>query len=354
MAVLGAIRMKMNSRAMVFFLASLCVPTVAAAEEVAADNPTVAMVLAERLPQTKVGDCDYSENASLNYKRTEIHFSENGEISISGFAIDGSHWKASINVSPAAGCEIWSAELAQGRPPALIIMAWNLDSSGGWQTALDLILFNDQGMPMPWRALSFFDVDAKGVQEIVRLPGAANASILVPVREGERTDGFAYAYDLYDVVEDRLRRVTDVRYGVKWPFIPNKRQDLETSTIGQLTSLSKKTSPAENAEILVEVDMLHERLSTFNSIATPEPRRIISLARHPGDNNLQLEIEDGPTVGFPEILMEDTSDSSRSMNFQPDEDDVRKAISNPKKTLFIGRGCMDRSCNPLIMKIVSQ
>jgi hypothetical protein len=67
--------MKMNSRAMGFFLASLCVPTVAAAEEVAADNPTVAMVLAERLPQTKVGDCDYTRTR-LSYKRTEIHFSD--------------------------------------------------------------------------------------------------------------------------------------------------------------------------------------------------------------------------------------------------------------------------------------
>lgn len=345
--------MKLNFRAMVLFLASLCASGFSAAKVIADDDRIVDSVLAERFPQTKVGDCDYNKNASLHYKGTEIQLSENGAISISGVAIDGRYWEASIDVSPIARCEIWSADLAQGRPSALIVMAWNLDSSGGWQTALNLLLFNDQGMPMPWRASSSFDVDAKGVREIVRLPGDANASILVPVREGDRTNGFAYAYDLYDVVGDRLRSVTDIRYGVKWPFIPNKRQDLAALTVEQLTSLSKKTSSAENAEILVEIDMLHERLSTFDSSATPEPRRIINLARHPGDDKLQLKIEDGPTVGFPEILMEDTSDSNRSINFQPDEDDARKTISNPKKTLFIGRGCMDRSCNPLIMKVVS-
>jgi hypothetical protein len=179
--------MKMNSRVIVLLLALFCTSAVAATKEITPSYPTVDSVLAERFPQTKVGDCDYSKNASLDYKGIEIRLSENGAISISGAAIDGRHWKASIDISPIARCEIWRADLAQGKPPTLIVMAWNLDSSGGWQTALDLLLFNDLGMPMPWRAASSFDVDAKGVREIVRLPGAANASILVPVREGDRT-----------------------------------------------------------------------------------------------------------------------------------------------------------------------
>lgn len=335
---------------MVLLFTSLRVSTVAAAKEVTADNP-LATVLAERFPQTKVGDCDFSQKTSSHYKDTEIHFYQNGAISITGVANDGSQWNASINVSPMARCEIWSAALNQGTVSAFIVMAWNLDSSGGWQTAMDLILFSDQGKPLPWRASSFFHVDEKGVQEIVKRPGSSNASILVPVREGNRTYGFAYAYDLYDVIGDGLQAANDIRYGVKWPFIPQKSQDLAALAVGQLENLAKTVPAAQYPEIQVEIDMLHERLSTIR----PSVNGLMSsLTRHPGDGKLQLQLENGPVVGFPDILVKDTAANVRSINFQPDEEDVRGAVSDSHKIEFMGRGCLDRTCNPLIMKVVSR
>lgn len=344
----------MKFLAIILFLASLWTPAFTADAEAPADNPAIASVLAERFPQTKVGDCDSSQHTSLRYNGAEIHFSENGVLSILGVANNGIHWNATINVSPIARCEIWSGELALDKPPALIIMAWNLDSSGDWQTAMNLILFNDQGEPMPWRASSLFHVDKNGVQEIVRMPGSANASVLVPLREGDRVNGFAYAYDLYDVVGDRLRAVDDIRNGVNWPFIPNKRQELAGLTAGQLMNLAKAAPATQGAEIQLEIKLRHKRLSTFDSDATTSSGQLKSLTRHPGDNELQLELQDGLTVGFPSILVEDNADNVRSINFQPNQEDVQKAIGDSKKVQFIGRGCLDRTCNPLIMKVVSQ
>jgi len=206
-----------------------------------------------------------------------------------------------------------------------------MDSSGGWDAQLSLLLFDKQGKPMPWQAISYFDVNEKGVQEIVRFPGSDRASIVVPIQEGDKFDGFAYLYDLFDIVGDRVQRITGVRYGVKWPLLPPNRPDIAGNHL--LDTLSTVEPPPKDGQ----KSSLHrmKKLSGEN------------------DSDLTIEWEEGPPIQRPQILVEDQAEQGRLIIFGPTQDDLRNLVKSKPKAKVIGERCGWGHCEPLILKAVT-
>jgi hypothetical protein len=160
-----------------FVLMSSVASAFGQAEKTSLSNSVIARVMERQIDQTKIGDCPYSGKPFFPYKQMKLSSAQDGDLRISGFSNDGSGWNAGIEFAQVARCELWTAELSPGNPPSIIILTWGIDSSGDWGTNLSLLLFDEQGKPMPWQAISHFDINEKGVQEIVRLPGREKVSI---------------------------------------------------------------------------------------------------------------------------------------------------------------------------------
>jgi hypothetical protein len=309
-------------------LMSFGTPVFVRAEKITASNPVITRVLEGQVQQTKIGNCNYRESPIRLYKQMEIDSDEGGDLRISGFSSDGSAWRANINFDPGADCEVWTAALSPGNPPSIIIRAGGIDSSGGWDTELSILLFDKQGKPMPWQAISYFDVNEKGVQEIVRFPGSEKASIVVPIREGDKFDGFAYLYDLYDIVGDRVQRITGARYGVKWPLLPQQRPDIEAHHL--LDTLSTVEPP--------EKDVLNDSSSRI--------KKLLGDA----DSKLVIELGNGSSIRRPRILVEDQAGQGRSIIFDPTQNDLRNLVKANATGQVIGKRCDWDECTPLILK----
>ncbi|HEY6412390.1 MAG TPA: hypothetical protein VIX42_01805 [Edaphobacter sp.] len=180
---------------------------------------------------------------------------------------------------------------------------------------------------MPWQAFSNFEVNEKGVQEIVRFPGSEGASIVVPIQDGDKLSGFDYVYDVYDIVGDRVQRITGVRSDAKWPVVPQNKSDVVAHH--QLDTLSTIESPKEGQDD-----------SFF---------RIKNLSRSPA-NDVVIERENGDPIGMPQILVVDKAERARSIIFEPSEDDLRTLIKANATAQIIGQRCNWHECNPLILK----
>ena len=316
-----------------FLFTSLLAPAFGQIAATPASNPVLAKVMEGQIKQTKIGDCDHVSNPVLLYNQVEIDSAEDGEISIAGRSNDGSKWRATIGIAPVAVCEVWTAELSPGYPPSIILLATGIDSSGGWDTELSLLLFNKDGLPMPWQATSMFDWDDSGVKEIVRGPGAERASIVLPIQEGDRFDGFSYAYELYDVIGDRFQPVADVRYGVRWPWIPKGQHTLdEHRQMNSLSTVSTTTTAKGNDDSPVRIKRLSQTAA----------------------NNLQIELDDNSVVLRPGILVEDNAEHERVILFTHDDGDLRKLIKPGTTVQVIGKECGWDGCGPLILQAVTR
>jgi len=313
---------------------SLLAPAFGQVAATAAPNPVLAKVMEGQIKQTKIGDCDHFNNPVLLYNQVEIDSAETGDISIAGRSNDGSKWRATIGIAPVAVCEVWTAELSPGYPPSIILLTTGIDSSGGWDTKLSLLLFNKEGMPMPWQATSMFDWDDSGVKEIVRRPGAESASIALPIRDGDRFDGFSYAYELYDVIGDRVQPVADVRYGVRWPWIPKGQLPFdEHRQLNVLSTVPSATAAKRNDD---------------------SPVRIKKLSKTAANND-QIELDDKSSVLFPNMLVEDNASHERVIVFAPcEEEDIRKLIKPETTVQVIGKECGWDGCGPLILQAVTR
>lgn len=323
--------MTVTTTALLLFI-SLLAPALGQVAATPASNPVFAKVMDGQIKQTKIGDCDHCSNPVLLYNQVEVDSAEDGEISIAGRSNDGSKWRATMGVAPVADCEIWVAELSPGYPPSIILLAAGIDSSGGWGTRLSLLLFNKEGMPMPWQATSMFDWDDSGVKEIVRRPGAESASIVLPIQDGDRFSGFSYAYELYDVVGDRVQPLTDVRYGVRWPWIPKGQLPLDEYR--QLNTLS--TVPTATA-------------AKHNDV----PVRVKKFSRTAADN-LQIELDDNSAVLPAGVLVEDNAAHERVIVFAPDEGDLRRLLKPGTPVQVTGKECGWDGCGPLILEAVTR
>jgi hypothetical protein len=312
---------------------SLLTPAFGQVAATPASNPVLAKVMDGQIKQIKIGECAHGINPVLLYQQVEIDSAEDGEISIVGHSNDGSKWRATIEVAPVAECEVWAAELSPGYPPSIILLAAGIDSNGGWGTSLHLLLFNKDGMPMPWRATSMFDWDDSGVKEIVRVSGAERASVVLPIREGDRFDGFSYAYELYDVVGDRVQPVADVRYGVRWPWIPKGQLTLdEHRQMNSLSTVSTTTTAKGNDD---------------------SPVRIKKLSKTAANND-QIELDDSSAVLFPQMLVEDNAKHERVIVFAPQEEDLRKLLKPGTTVQLIGKEGYGDECAPLILRAVTR
>ncbi len=319
--------------ALLFLFTSLLAPAFGQIAATPASNPVLARVMDGQIKQTKIGECAHAINPVLLYQQVEIDSAEDGEISIAGHSNDGQKWRATIEVAPVAECEVWAAELSPGYPPSIILLAAGINSSGGWDTKLSLFLFNKEGMPMPWQATSMFDWDDSGVKEIVRGPGAERASIVLPIQEGDRFDGFSYAYELYDVVGDRVQPVADVRYGVRWPWIPKGQHTLdEHRQMNSLSTVPTTTKAKGNDD---------------------SPVRIKKLSKTAANND-QIELDDKSSVLFPDMLVEDNASHERVIVFAPQEEDLRKLLKPGTTVQVIGKECYGDECAPLILQAVTR
>jgi hypothetical protein len=310
---------------------SLLAPAFGQVAATPASNPVLASVMDGQIKQTKIGDCDPS-NPVLRYNQVEIDSAETGDTSIVGYSNDGSKWRATMVVAPVAECEVWVAELSPGYPPSIILLAAGIDSSGGWGTSLYLLLFNKDGMPMPWQATSMFDWDDGGVKEIVRVPGAERASVVLPIHDGDRFSGFSYAHELYDVVGDRVQPVSDVRYGVRWPLIPKGQLPLDEHRQMNMLSTVPSTTAAKDNDGPV-------RIKKFSQTTA---------------NNLQIELDDNSAVLRPGMLVEDNAAHERVIFFGPQEEDLRKLLKPGTTVQVIGKKCYGDECAPLILQAVTR
>ena len=292
------------------------------------NDPAISYLQENQVRQTKIGDCGYSATPVLAHNLLTISSYEDGTILITGNSNGSIAWSARLEIAPVSRCEVWMTDPASEISPTIFIVTWGINSSGGWDTKLSVLLFDKQGKPMPWQVMSHFTTNNIGVQEVVRPPGSEVRSILVPTRE--KTDnGFTYIYDLYDIVGDRIQSVTSNRYGLKWPSIPKNKPDIKAHHVINALSTTEASATAERDHL---------------------PSRMTALARRPDDDNLQIQLENGAVARMPQILVEDTAKGERRIIFEPTETDLRRLVKSDAKVQLIGRSCDWENCTPLILR----
>ena len=159
-------------------------------------------VLRTPVKQQKIADCNFQSSAPVSFGTGAMVMDPSGRVTLSGVDRQGKTWTATYkDVAPAAGCELWQAYLGNDGEVDLIFVQNGFDSSGGWDTVLSLLLFDDQGRPFPWQAMAKFTVNDTGIRELVQFEGEKKSVVIVPQRKDtDRSNGY-YSYHAYEIGE---------------------------------------------------------------------------------------------------------------------------------------------------------
>jgi hypothetical protein len=307
------------------------------------DSPTpVDRVLRNAFPLRLLSECEpEGQKASLGATSLEIY---EDAIHLHGVAQDGSHWKAEIDFTPISGCSIYSGDLDGDGRPELLIITPHADSSGGYDTELTVLLWDQVGKPVPWQIRGCFRAGTSGVAEVVQ-DEQGHALILDILRIGHIAwGGTSDAFILYRVEDGGFKRVTGPYRGWDWPYLPKRNpnnpglQKVLKETEISLISLQPSAIAQPESKplrVLAYRDSLPEVGSA--SLATLPPGTYPSVDIEASKAAVKLlRYSDGTTSELPEILVLDRLDGSREILFGPSPDQISLLWKSPFTVRRIG------------------
>ena len=285
----------------------------------------VQQLLTKRFPQVKVGACNDDDMSPLVYRDTAI-YSKNGNISIHGSDHFGNPWTAKMEISPMSECQVWTSDLGNNQRQDLLILVMGLNSSGGADSQLSLLVFDDNGLPLPWQAIGSFTSDADGVLQVVRPDSNKAAQIIVPKQEG--IGNISRAYHLFGVAGNSIDRA--IVSGSDWPF---------------LSSTSKEFTHEQQAYAPWGPD----RNSVSSNVMAASRITITEIKNQGSMQDEQLVLSNKQVLRYPKIIMIDRPNKTRAIDFDPTQIAIKQLKNSNAAVQVYGTTCDGGFCQPLLL-----
>lgn len=150
-----------------------------------------------------------------------IRLSKDSVLQLSGLDVSAKAW--SVNAACTAGyASVWTSDLDRnGKEDLLFVSSSPRD---GWQptSQLLIVLFDKDGRPVPWQMFGYFEVDSRGVKDILDLDENGMADVLTQSFSG----GF-WSTSLYETVAGRVKERAQHGYRTfpiqtKFTYKPNR------------------------------------------------------------------------------------------------------------------------------------
>jgi hypothetical protein len=290
-------------------------------------DSAVSILFPVRVNQQKIADCDFKSSKPVNAQGVQMIATPGGDVTISGRDRSSLLWTATYEATPGAGCQLWRVDLGRNGQLDLAFLEFGANSSGGWDTTLSLLLFDEKGSPFPWQATSKFTSDGLGIRELVKLGDEQRPVVIDPQRRNDIKEN-PTEYHAYGFSGDRVLEILG-EYGDKsWPLmIPS----------GVLDSSAPRTS-----ESLSTTTLLHSQTLQENQVG----HHFLGLKGN-SEYERQVVFSDG-SMTMPKILIVDTA-SERRIISSPQPSDFLNVKRANLITTVLGQDCGQATCSPLIM-----
>ena len=275
--------------------------------------------------QQKLADCNFQSPDPVSIGTGTMKTAEDGTVILSGRDKTGKNWTASYQSFPGAGCQLWQARLERSQEPALVFLQFGGNTSGGWDTTLSVLLFDEQERPFPWQAKGKFDVNKDGIDGLVTIGKADTPAVLVRARESDGPGNNRDSSSLCTFSGSRAIELTGEFEGKHWPF--SAFSSLHRWPTPPASHTLKTSSTMSNSEEGVA--------SRFDGVTGTN------------DSNRQLILSSGD-VYFPDVLVMDTR-SGRSIVSSPEQSDIAGVEAGKTTGVTLGNNCNDGDCHPVVV-----
>jgi hypothetical protein len=289
--------------------------------------------------QKKLGTCDFNNSQTLSLGRVYLETQKDGSVTLRGKNDEGKPWTSSYAVAPGAGCELWEANL-DPNTSALFLLSRGMDSSGGWDTTLSILYFDDAGNPFPWQADGYVEVTPRGLANVVRLEDTRGVGVIIATREmgssaiGHNKWAHRDEFRLYKLSQDGMNEIKGLEQGIRWPFEYENAKDSWGSRSARYDlSVSHRTTSGVLAEGGTGKSSLH-KVEGIRAVNGTNPEIVLSDGKEP----------------FPDLLVVDSA-SGRNIISNPTMSDVSGLkISNATAEKF-GDNCTGDACHAVVIWI---
>jgi hypothetical protein len=300
---------------------ALVLPCVAlqAAEPPSISSFAQAVMQQQTFAQTQLRTCANIPSV-LHWGTSDIRYAD-GDLTIQGTDQKG-HSYTFVKGTGISGCALWTSDIDGNGTADLELLVNGMDSGGGYDSTLTLLLFDAEGRPFPWQATGKFTAGVKGIKQIIASASGANAHVIVPTNEG--TPGKSnLVFELYEFFPTKVSKLEGSIVGAKWPLIETPTPFLVKTHAG--ASLTFDLAANTN----------------FSEIATASTPKITGAS--------MLTLANGNRVEPPVIIVEDTANGNRSINADPTLEDIDRLIQGHALVKAVGRSCEEEECRPMVL-----
>ena len=277
---------------------------------------------AKSVIQSKLEDCDFAKPISRGFDGIQVATEPGGDVSVSGKDHSGNNWNATYKATPGAGCQLWKVDLGRYGGLDLAFLSFGANSSGGWDTTLSLLLFDQQGRPFPWQATSRFTVTDLGIRELVLLGEARLPTVIVALQNTDAGQGDP-EYHAFKFITDRASEIIGKQGNTVWPIV----------------------SPLQTPRAVIAKGSLSTD-EPGNGLPGAGPISYLSLLGNTdSERRLHLSNED---VGVPKVLVVDAN-GTRQITSTPDKTDLLKLRAGAIVRAMLGQDCSGNQCSPMVI-----
>ncbi len=287
-------------------------------------NAGLTKLMQAEVLQQKLSDCDFSSSNSRTIAGVKMITTPDGDVLLSGADRLAHKWSVYYAATPGGGCQLWAANLSLSGKQDLIFVGFGGNSSGGWDTALLLILFDDQGRPFPWQATSKFTVGDSGIRELVHLDPDARPAIIISQLQSDDQSTNIYRYSLFGFKGNKVEELVGLHADINWPLVLPPRSRALAALQGSLMLATAQTDALD-----------------------PQKPTYFKGIRGLNDSEREVVLTDGVTR-MPELLVVD-SPTGRSIISSPVQSDLQNIKADTSAVEMLGKDCSQESCRPVVM-----
>lgn len=183
--------------------------------------PLSSSELSMRVKQRLICD-DLTAGARVFCNRSTLTMMPDGTLRVTGTDCKGKSWVV-WSMCENGFATVWSADLDKNMRQDLIVVSRSRTDST-WEPGAQLLIvtFDGQGRPVPWQCKGFFEVDGRGVKDIVDLDADGYAEVV----QQTSTEGFwiTSLYEATDAHFKQRRNHGDRTFPLysKFTFLPNR------------------------------------------------------------------------------------------------------------------------------------
>jgi hypothetical protein len=130
-------------------------------------------LLQHRFPQHLVtAHCDRlsfsQELTTIGKGRTRLHTDKEGLVVLDGTTIGGRPWEVVLGVMyHFGGCAAWSGDFGRDGTEDLVFLTDNGANGIAPDRELLFVMFDETGLPIPWRIIGYFEADKAGIEDLL-------------------------------------------------------------------------------------------------------------------------------------------------------------------------------------------